>query len=148
MLDTLSYCVITGGRGTGRVPYQLTAGIRKGNKTMGKTWTDEERILAREWGEKGGRPARSNAKEPKVPGHGMEVQRLKVGYAQYVQTYIRCGKKCERCRPGGSLYQAGRPGHGPYWYRFFDDGKKVRRRYIGKVLKVIEGRGGEEHEAE
>lgn len=113
---------------------------------MGKMeWTEEKRLAAREWGELGGRPAKSNAREPKVGKGGKEVQRIRVGGVMFVQAYVTCGRKCGRCSPGGRLYQRDRPGHGPYWYRVVQRGRRVIRRYIGRELKVVEGgRGGEE----
>jgi hypothetical protein len=40
--------------------------------------------------------------------------------------YVRCGK-CKVC--------AAAPAHGPYWYRYFRAGGKLRSEYIGKNLK-------------
>jgi len=39
-----------------------------------------------------------------------------------------------RCRKKGCTLCAGGPGHGPYWYRVFREGTRVRTLYIGKVL--------------
>lgn len=39
-------------------------------------------------------------------------------YAQY----IRCTGRCAKCTDGA--------GHGPYWYRFYRVGGKVRKEYI------------------
>jgi hypothetical protein len=37
--------------------------------------------------------------------------------------YVQCGKKgCNRCP------------HGPYWYAYWRDGKRLRKRYVGKHL--------------
>jgi len=35
--------------------------------------------------------------------------------------YIRCGRKCHGCP------------HGPYWYGYYREGKRLRKRYFGKV---------------
>jgi len=34
--------------------------------------------------------------------------------------WVKCGKQCSGCP------------HGPYWYAYWREGKKVRKRYIGK----------------
>ncbi|MDB5058881.1 MAG: hypothetical protein JWO59_2353, partial [Chloroflexi bacterium] len=42
----------------------------------------------------------------------------------YSQEHRRCGKAaCLTCRNG--------PGHGPYWYAVWREGRRVRRRYLG-----------------
>lgn len=39
------------------------------------------------------------------------------------QEYVRCGKRgCKSCP------------HGPYWYAYWREGGKLRKRYIGKTL--------------
>ncbi len=44
----------------------------------------------------------------------------------YRQEYIRCNKeRCKRCTDGGQ-------GHGPYWYAYYRERGKLRKRYIGK----------------
>ncbi len=49
----------------------------------------------------------------------------------YLRKRIRCGKpRCGKCGRKG-------PGHGPYWYGFWRDGKRVRSLYIGKKLKPL-----------
>ncbi|MGH2347660.1 MAG: DUF6788 family protein, partial [Chloroflexota bacterium] len=46
----------------------------------------------------------------------------------YARQYRRCGKaQCRRCA-GGS------PGHGPYWYAFWDQDGRRRSQYVGKEL--------------
>jgi predicted ATPase/DNA-binding SARP family transcriptional activator len=45
----------------------------------------------------------------------------------YRQQYRRCGKPtCARCASGG-------PGHGPYWYAVWWDGRRTRSQYLGKA---------------
>ncbi len=46
----------------------------------------------------------------------------------YMRKRIRCGKpKCGKCGKGGR-------GHGPYWYGFWRDGKRIKSKYVGKLL--------------
>jgi predicted ATPase/DNA-binding SARP family transcriptional activator/Tfp pilus assembly protein PilF len=45
-------------------------------------------------------------------------------HVTYRQEHRRCGKAtCVTCRNG--------PGHGPYWYAVWREGRRVRRRYLG-----------------
>ncbi len=45
-------------------------------------------------------------------------------HVTYSQEHRRCGKAtCATCRDG--------PGHGPYWYAVWREGRRVRRRYLG-----------------
>jgi len=40
----------------------------------------------------------------------------------YRREYVRCGKRgCKRCP------------HGPYWYAYWKEGKRLRKRYCGKT---------------
>ncbi len=58
-------------------------------------------------------PSTEPAKEPKIT---------------YQQEYTRCGKAtCQRCG-------AGQQGHGPYWYGYWSESGKTKKRYIGKEL--------------
>ncbi|HXT37552.1 MAG TPA: DUF6788 family protein, partial [Chloroflexota bacterium] len=44
----------------------------------------------------------------------------------YARQFRRCGKAaCRRCSEGS-------PGHGPYWYAFWDQAGKRHSRYLGK----------------
>lgn len=44
----------------------------------------------------------------------------------YQQQYRKCGKAaCKPCQTG--------QGHGPYWFAFWRDGRRVRSAYIGKT---------------
>jgi hypothetical protein len=38
----------------------------------------------------------------------------------FQREYVRCGKGCRRCP------------HGPYWYEYWREGKRTRKRYWGK----------------
>ena len=50
----------------------------------------------------------------------------------YQHQYVKCGKpSCSKCNKGR--------GHGPYWYAFWREGKKIKKRYIGKKFKALEG---------
>lgn len=74
---------------------------------------------------------------PPVERHGSPVVRtVELDGAIYEQRYIPCGPRCSRCRRDGANFDRERPGHGPYWYRFFrrKDGQSGRR-YIGKTLE-------------
>ncbi|MHA1252743.1 MAG: DUF6788 family protein [Candidatus Helarchaeota archaeon] len=42
--------------------------------------------------------------------------------------YIRCGKKNCKCYNGGAL-------HGPYWYHYYWENGKLKKRYICPVRK-------------
>ena len=38
----------------------------------------------------------------------------------------KCGKNCRTCQEKG--------GHGPYWYKYWREGERVRSKYVGKQL--------------
>jgi hypothetical protein len=40
---------------------------------------------------------------------------------------VKCGKKCGGCP------------HGPYWYAYWREGKRLRKRYVGKGLPGADG---------
>lgn len=49
------------------------------------------------------------------------------------QEFVKCGKPgCKKCASG--------PGHGPYWYEYWREGEKIRKRYLGKTLDGYETR--------
>src|SRR5260370_37127730 len=49
------------------------------------------------------------------------------GRIHYREQFVRCGKaSCSRCTEG--------PGHGPYWYAVWREGRCTRTRYVGKTL--------------
>lgn len=52
--------------------------------------------------------------------------------------YVRCGKPKCRCAgtPSGTRRVRGGGLHGPYWYGYWREGPKVRKRYFGKVAPV------------
>jgi len=41
----------------------------------------------------------------------------------YRQEYVKCGKAGCKCAKG--------QGHGPYWYRYWKEGGRLKKRYIG-----------------
>lgn len=48
----------------------------------------------------------------------------------YQHEMIACGKeRCRRC-------VGGQKGHGPYWYAYWKDGDRTRKRYVGKQLDI------------
>jgi hypothetical protein len=85
------------------------------------------------------RQLKQDSSRPRVgPKGGMVVQKVRVGQTTYVQTYIRCGPRCARCRIGGRAWDPDRPGHGPYWYAWIPrEGKPPIRRYCGADLEVF-----------
>jgi len=42
--------------------------------------------------------------------------------------YVRCGKPNCHCATWS-------PGHGPYWYEYWREGHRTRKRYVGKHLR-------------
>jgi len=53
------------------------------------------------------------------------AKELRRGKATYRLEYVKCGAKC-KCNNG--------KGHGPYWYAYWREGGKLKKRYIGKEL--------------
>ncbi len=48
----------------------------------------------------------------------------------YRQEYVRCGKeRCKRCADGA--------GHGPYWYAYWSEKGRTKKRYIGKTYRQV-----------
>ncbi len=51
----------------------------------------------------------------------------------YQLQYRTCGKSCcKTCRSG--------QGHGPYWYAYWREGKRIRSGYVGKMSAMAERR--------
>lgn len=49
------------------------------------------------------------------------------------QEYVKCGKSgCKKCASG--------LGHGPYWYEYWREGDRIRKRYLGKSLDGYQDR--------
>lgn len=64
---------------------------------------------------------------------GREVlERRKAGRVTYQLEKVKCGKKKCKCSKGKL--------HGPYWYSYSWNGKKVISSYIGKELEQSVGR--------
>jgi hypothetical protein len=73
------------------------------------------------------------------PSAGREVVDVVRGRGcTYQQEYIKCGKRQCRCAKGGK-------GHGPYWYKYWREGERVRSKYVGKTLRKDEGEQGHSH---
>ena len=47
----------------------------------------------------------------------------------YQQEYVKCGKPTCKCATG--------QGHGLYWYAYWREGDKIKKRYIGKKFKAL-----------
>ena len=55
------------------------------------------------------------------------MKSVKAADGVYRQEFTRCNKeRCKKCREG--------EGHGPYWYRYWWEDGKTRKKYIGKEL--------------
>lgn len=64
----------------------------------------------------------------------LHLQTIHVDGGTYEQKYTLCSKPNCWCSNPQPTQSRPLPGHGPYWYRLFKSGNKVRRRYIGKDL--------------
>jgi hypothetical protein len=55
------------------------------------------------------------------------MKSVKAADGVYRQEFTRCNnERCKKCREG--------KGHGPYWYRYWWEDGKTRKKYIGKEL--------------
>ncbi|MEM1944107.1 MAG: DUF6788 family protein [Candidatus Caldarchaeum sp.] len=45
----------------------------------------------------------------------------------YRQEYVKCGKVGCSCAKG--------KGHGPYWYAYWKEGSKLKKKYLGKTRR-------------
>ena len=124
LLDTASYPgTIRGVAG----PLADTASRRR--FLAGELPTDPDRAA---WGQRqrwafptlGMRPAPTTASEVEVTtSAGPAFPKT----ACYRHEYVRCGKAaCTRCSAGA--------GHGPYWYAYWRQDGRLRKRYLGKAL--------------
>lgn len=57
------------------------------------------------------------------------VETRRVGKTTYVLEAVKCGKKKCKCNEGKL--------HGPYWYAYRWNGKKLKSTYIGKQFKQL-----------
>lgn len=64
---------------------------------------------------------------PLKPGREV-VDTLDTGKVTYRLEKVKCGKKKCKCNKGKL--------HGPYWYAYQWDGKKLASTYIGKILQL------------
>lgn len=66
---------------------------------------------------------RKALQEPTIKPKREVVNRREVAGITYQLEMVRCGKKsCETCP------------HGPYWYSYQREGKKVKSKYVGKEI--------------
>lgn len=90
----------------------------------------EEKQALREWLDQ---QIEEDQAPPEVkPQQDREVtERKQVGRVTYQAELIKCGKSNCRCATEGKL-------HGPYWYAYRKQGRKLKSWYIGKELKLLE----------
>jgi hypothetical protein len=74
---------------------------------------------------KEGKQSERNAEIPLKKGREL-VETLRSGSTIYRLEKVKCGKKKCKCRKGNL--------HGPYWYSYHWNGKKITSAYIGKKL--------------
>lgn len=93
----------------------------------------EEKQAIREWLDQ---QIEEDQAPPEVePQQGREVaERKQVGRVTYQAEFIKCGKANCRCATEGKL-------HGPYWYAYQKQGKKLKSWYIGKKLRLADNEG-------
>lgn len=61
---------------------------------------------------------------------GREVLARKPGLGvSYQLEKVKCGKKVCKCARGEL--------HGPYWYAYWRDGKRVKSKYLGPTLRIF-----------
>jgi hypothetical protein len=71
------------------------------------------------------------AELPLIQKAGREViEQKKERGISYQLEKVKCGKKKCKCAEGAL--------HGPYWYAYWRDGKRVKSKYIGRTLKKID----------
>ena len=59
------------------------------------------------------------------PAPESPTKELRRGKMTYRLEWVKCGAKC-KCNGG--------KGHGPYWYAYWRENGKLKKRYIGKEL--------------
>lgn len=57
------------------------------------------------------------------------IETKKQGRVTYQSELVKCGKDNCRCATDGQL-------HGPYWYAYRKQGRKLKSWYVGKELKL------------
>lgn len=74
------------------------------------------------------------AEQPPLPlfqkaGREVIERRVERGVSYQLER-VKCGKKKCKCARGEL--------HGPYWYAYWREGKRVKSKYIGKELRPIQ----------
>jgi hypothetical protein len=77
---------------------------------------------------KEGKQSQADAQLPLKKGREV-VETLQTGTTIYRLEKVKCGKKKCKCSKGHL--------HGPYWYSYHWNGKKMTSTYIGKKLEEI-----------
>lgn len=67
----------------------------------------------------------SDSWQPPGAEQALEIQRI--GKSCFLLQGVKCGKPTCKCAHGEL--------HGPYWYEFWRDGNKIKKRYHGKQIK-------------
>ena len=62
--------------------------------------------------------------QQKEPAHEKLPGEAASRHYTYRREYVKCGKKGCSCAKG--------KGHGPYWYAYWREGKKLKKKYLGK----------------
>jgi len=58
-----------------------------------------------------------------VPLRGTMNLKRSLRHYTYRREYVKCGKQGCSCAKG--------KGHGPYWYAYWREGKKLKKKYLG-----------------
>jgi hypothetical protein len=62
--------------------------------------------------------------QQKEPAHEKLPGKAAPRHYTYRREYVKCGKQGCSCAKG--------KGHGPYWYAYWREGKKLKKKYLGK----------------
>ena len=92
------------------------------------TPADQQRLLA--WLQQrvdAQEPAPADAEPWQPPGAATAQAVRRIGKSCFLLQGVKCGKPGCKCAAGAL--------HGPYWYEFWREGGKVRKRYHGKRIK-------------
>lgn len=68
------------------------------------------------------------AREWQPPGSETAIELRRIGKSCFLLQKVKCGKANCKCATGKL--------HGPYWYEFWREGSKVKKRYHGKQIKA------------
>ncbi|WP_346293319.1 DUF6788 family protein [Sphaerothrix gracilis] len=69
-----------------------------------------------------------SAEDWQPPGSESAIERRHIGKSCFLLQGVKCGKANCKCAAGDL--------HGPYWYEFWREGDKVKKRYHGKQIKL------------